>query len=156
MRIDHEIPIALRRAYLALHRATDSAFVKYGVTADQFVLMASLARDHALTQRQLASRMSSDPSTVRAMLVLLEKSNLVRRESHPADARAKTVALTPAGKRKFQQLWKVGQHIRDTMYEALQPHEVTTLIRLLNQVSESLNSAGDESSDQLPSAPARR
>ncbi|MFO0914609.1 MAG: MarR family transcriptional regulator [Pirellulales bacterium] len=156
MRIDHEIPVALRRAYLALHRATDSVFAKYGVTADQFVLMASLARDHALTQRQLASRMSSDPSTVRAMLVLLEKNDLVRRESHPADARAKTVALTPAGKRKFQQLWKVGQHIRDTMYDALQPHEVTTLIRLLNQVSESLNSAGDESSDQLPSTPARR
>src|SRR5262245_50816333 len=32
--------------------------------------------------------MSSDPSTVRAMLVLLEQRGLVERDTHPTDARA--------------------------------------------------------------------
>lgn len=156
MPTDHEIPMSLRRAYLALHRATDSAFAKYGVTADQFVLMASLARGHALTQRQLATRMSSDPSTVRAMLVLLENNGLIRRDADPADARAKTVALTAAGKRKFRQLWKVGQHIRDTINDSLQPHEVSILIKLLNQVSSSLVADAHTAADSPSNAHARR
>jgi DNA-binding MarR family transcriptional regulator len=83
-----EIPIALRVAYLALHRRSEARFAPHGVTADQFVLLATLARGHALTQRELARRMSSDPSTVRAMLVLLEQRGLVGRDTHPTDARA--------------------------------------------------------------------
>ncbi len=84
----------------------DASFAKHDMTADQFVLLATLARGDALTQRELAQRMSSDPSTVRAMLVLLEKKGIVRRDPHPSDSRARTVALTTMGKRKFQQLGK--------------------------------------------------
>ena len=72
MTTGHDLAIALRAAYLALHRRSDARFAPHGVTADQFVLLATLARGgEALTQRVLARRMSSDPSTVRAMLVLL-------------------------------------------------------------------------------------
>ena len=41
--------------------------------------------------------MPSDPSTVRAMLVLLEERGLVSRDTHPTDGRARTVALTAVG-----------------------------------------------------------
>jgi DNA-binding MarR family transcriptional regulator len=68
-----ELPLVLRTAYLILHRRSDAAFAEHGITADQFVLLANLARGQAITQRELAARMPSDPSTVRAMLVLLEK-----------------------------------------------------------------------------------
>ncbi len=134
------LPLAIRSVYLALHRRTDASFAKYGVTADQFVLLATLSRANALTQRELARRMPSDPSTVRAMLVLLEKQGLVRRDPHPTDSRARTAALTTAGKRKFQQLWKASESIRQEMFDAIQPQESETLVRLLNQLTESLNS----------------
>ncbi|TWU31150.1 MarR family winged helix-turn-helix transcriptional regulator [Novipirellula artificiosorum] len=134
-----KLPLALRSAYFALHRRTEAAFVQYGVTADQFVLLATLSRGDALTQRELARRMPSDPSTVRAMLVLLEKKGLVRRERHPTDSRARTAALTAKGKRKFQQLWKAGESIRAEMFESFDADEGKTLLRLLNQVTESLN-----------------
>src|SRR6476659_6618165 len=101
-----ELPLALRAAYHGLHRQSDTQFAKFGVTADQFVLLATLARGQALTQRELAIRMPSDPSTVRAMLVLLEQRGLISRETHPTDGRARTVALTPEGLRKFRQVWK--------------------------------------------------
>lgn len=133
--------MALRAAYLALHRASDAKFAAHGVTADQFVLLATLARGgRALTQRQLAQRMPSDPSTVRAMLVLLEKSGLVEREPHPNDARARTVRLTVAGKRKFQKLWKSGESIREGMLDSLNVTESETLVRLLQQVTDALKS----------------
>ena len=80
-----QIPLALRAAYLMLHRRSDAVFAPFGVTADQFVLMARLSERGAMTQKELAVCMPSDPSTVRAMLVLLEERGLVRREAHPTD-----------------------------------------------------------------------
>jgi DNA-binding MarR family transcriptional regulator len=139
MTSNSEVPRALRAAYLALHRRSDARFARYGLTADQFVLLATLARGQALTQRELAHRMPSDPSTVRAMLVLLEKRGLVHRDNHPTDGRARTVALTAAGKRKFRQLWTAGDSIRAKMYGSLEPDEAETLVRLLTRVATALN-----------------
>src|SRR5215475_14405317 len=136
-----ELPLALRAAYQGLHRRSDVEFAKYGVTADQFVLLATLARGDALTQRELAARMPSDPSTVRAMLVLLEERGLVSRNSHPTDGRARTVALTESGLRKFRQVFKAGQAIRDQMVSSLTAAETRSLVKLLRRVSESLTDA---------------
>ena len=139
-----ELPLALRSAYLTLHRRSDAAFAEYGITADQFVLLATLARGQAMTQRELAARMPSDPSTVRAMLVLLEKQRLVSRAAHPTDARARTVTLTKAGVRKFQQAFEAGQEVRDQMAESLSASETRTLLTLLRRMSESLGDPARE------------
>jgi DNA-binding MarR family transcriptional regulator len=154
MTAGHNIAMALRTAYLALHRRTEARFASLGVTADQFVLLATLDRGQALTQRELARRMASDPSTVRAMLVLLAKRGLVRRDSHPTDARARTVALTPQGKRTFRQLWVAGESIRERMLDALAPDEAETLVTLLTRIAESLDAehaaAGSSTSLHAP------
>lgn len=134
-----QIPLSLRAAYLTLHRQSDAAFAAYGVTADQFVLMARLAEDGAMTQKELADRMPSDPSTVRAMLVLLEERGLVRRNPHPTDRRARMAELTPAGRRKFDQLWKAGDAIRTQAVSQMSSDDALTLVKLLNQFTESLD-----------------
>ena len=134
-----QIPLSLRAAYLTLHRQSDAAFAAYGVTADQFVLMARLAEDGAMTQKELADRMPSDPSTVRAMLVLLEERGLVRRKPHPTDRRARMAELTQAGRRKFDQLWKAGDSIRTQAVSQMSSDDAWTLVRLLNQFAESLD-----------------
>jgi DNA-binding MarR family transcriptional regulator len=139
MTAGHNLAMALRSAYLTLHRRTEARFASHGVTADQFVLLATLDRGQALTQRELARRMASDPSTVRAMLVLLAKRGLVRRDSHPTDARARTVALSLLGKRTFRQLWAAGESIREQLLEALSPDEADTLVAMLGRIAESLN-----------------
>lgn len=148
-----DIAIALRTAYLALHRKSEARFARYGITADQFVLLAALARGNALTQRELGRRMSSDPSTVRAMLVLLEKRGLVERDTHPTDARARTVALTAEGKRTFRRLWTAGEPIRQQMIGVLQPDEAGTLVALLGRVAGVLNANGVAVGSTSPHSP---
>ena len=134
-----EIPMALRAAYLGLHRQSEAKFAEHDVTADQFVLLATLSKGQALTQRELVSRMPSDPNTVRAMLVLLEERGLVRRDAHPTDGRARTAALAAAGQRRFQDLWAAGESIRTQMVSSLNSEEANTLVKLLRQVAESLS-----------------
>ncbi|MFO0820848.1 MAG: MarR family transcriptional regulator [Pirellulales bacterium] len=139
-----ELPLALRTAYLIMHRRSDAAFAQHDITADQFVLLASLARGQAMTQRELAARMPSDPSTVRAMLVLLEKQGLITRTTHPTDSRARTVSLTEAGAKKFKAAWEAGQPVRDQLVEALSDGEAQALLSLLRRVAESLGSQSPE------------
>ncbi len=140
----NELPLALRSAYHGLHRRSDMQFAEHGVTADQFVLLATLVRGDALTQRELAVRMPSDPSTVRAMLVLLEKRGLISRNTHPTDGRARTVALTNRGRHLFQQAWEAGQPIRDQMVSSLSAREARMLVRLLRRVAESIAEVSPE------------
>src|SRR5215203_7535335 len=97
-----ELPRLLRAAYFGMHRVSDAHFARHGVTADQFVLLACLAEQDAIMQLDLARRASSDPSTVRAMLVLLEGRGLVAREPHPDDSRARAVTLTAKGRRLYE------------------------------------------------------
>src|SRR5262249_25587064 len=49
----HDLAMALRGAYLTMHRKADSFFIKYGVTADQYVLLHLLARESGVTQQTL-------------------------------------------------------------------------------------------------------
>jgi DNA-binding MarR family transcriptional regulator len=72
------------------------------------------------------------------MLVLLEKQGLVTREAHPTDARARTVNLTKAGVRTFQQAFDAGQEVRDQIVESLSASETRTLLSLLQRMTESL------------------
>jgi DNA-binding MarR family transcriptional regulator len=138
MATGHDIAMALRAAYLALHRRSDAHFARHGVTADQFVLLTALVGGDAVTQRELARRTSSDPNTVRAMLLLLEQRGLVARAPHPTDGRARTVTLTPKGLRTYRTLWVAGDPVRARLMAALGPGESAALLDVLTRVTEAL------------------
>jgi DNA-binding MarR family transcriptional regulator len=142
----HELAMALRGAYLAMHRRSDARFARRGVTADQFVLLDALVGNNAVTQRELARRTGSDPNTVRAMLVLLEERGLVTRAQHPTDGRARIVTLTPAGRAAYRQLWRDSEPVRNRLLSALRPGEADTLLGLLTRLTTAMAPADAASS----------
>jgi DNA-binding MarR family transcriptional regulator len=130
--------MALRIAYLSLHRQTDAGFADTGVTADQFVLLCALAEGGAMTQQDLADRITSDRNTLRAMLLLLEEKGLVQREAHPTDKRARLVRLTPEGERMQYHLWIRSDPYRNRLTERLGPKDTETLLTLLRRFARAL------------------
>jgi DNA-binding MarR family transcriptional regulator len=141
-----EVARALRAAYLALHRQTNACFAKVEVTADQFVLLAYLADGDAMTQQELVRRVGSDPNTVRAMLLLLERRGLVRRERHLADGRARSVSLTRKGREASEKLLARSEPLRDRLLAAFRPDELDALVGLLNRVAEAMTPPADNGS----------
>jgi DNA-binding MarR family transcriptional regulator len=135
----HELAMALRVAYLTLHRRTGAALLADGVTADQFVVLCALAESEALTQRELVERTSSDHNTLRAMLVLLERRGLVERRPHPTDGRARRVLLTSEGRRVHRKLWRHSESLRLEMLEQLSGQEVETLVALLRRLATAMD-----------------
>lgn len=134
----HELAMALRAAYLAMHRRTDAALARHGVTADQFVLLSALATGDALTQRDLGRQTGSDPNTVRAMLVLLEKRGLIVRNPNPTDARARTVSLTALGKRTYRALWTASKPVRASLLEAVEFDSPDAALDLLHRIARTM------------------
>jgi DNA-binding MarR family transcriptional regulator len=138
----HELAMALRAAYLAIHRRTDALLARSGVTADQFVVLAALAKGEALTQSALVDRTSSDPNTLRAMLVLLERRGLIERRPHPTDGRARSVSLTRNGKSAFQKLWRASDALRESLHAALPSNEAALLVAQLQRIVRVVESDG--------------
>jgi DNA-binding MarR family transcriptional regulator len=69
-----------------------------GMTASQVIALRELSEP--ITSRELAERMSCEPSNVTFVLDKLEQQALVERRPHPTDRRARQLMLTAAGKRR--------------------------------------------------------
>ncbi len=135
MATGHELAMALRLAYRAMHRRSDAQFRRLGVTADQFVLLSALVRGDGITQQELVRRTSSDPNTVRAMLLLLERRGLVSREPHLVDGRARSVTLTRKGRKVHGELLAKSEPVRLRMLAGLRRREVPFLVDLLGRIA---------------------
>ncbi|HZZ77695.1 MAG TPA: MarR family transcriptional regulator [Gemmataceae bacterium] len=122
-----------------MHRASDAHFTRHGITADQFVLLACLGEQDAVTQQDLVQRAASDPSTIRAMLVLLEGRGLVIRGRHPDDGRARVVRLTSKGRRLFERLWRTSEPIRVRLLAGFSEQESNVLLGFLGRLTENAN-----------------
>ncbi|WP_051021151.1 MarR family winged helix-turn-helix transcriptional regulator [Nocardia araoensis] len=68
------------------------------LTPSQVIALRELSEP--ITARELAARMSCEPSNATFVLDRLEQQGLIRREPHPTDRRAKQIVLTSTGLRR--------------------------------------------------------
>lgn len=84
-------------------REIRKALEPYDLTHAQFVLMASIhwltLQQQEVTQVVLSTHTKIDPMTTSTVLRTLQQKQLVQRQEHATDTRAKTVILTEAGKK---------------------------------------------------------
>lgn len=82
-------------------REIKKALEKYDLTHSQFVLMASIhwlsLQGNEVTQILLSSHTKIDPMSTSTVLRTLQKKELIKRQEHSTDTRAKTVSLTENG-----------------------------------------------------------
>jgi DNA-binding MarR family transcriptional regulator len=133
-----DIARALRRAYALMHRQTQSLLLPYDTTADQYVLLALLNMEDGVTQNEITLRASSDPNTVRAMLVLMEEKGLVVRRPHDKDRRARRVFITPRGRRLHAKLVTVLKPLQDALLAPLDERQAGALTDYLERIAEAM------------------
>ena len=138
----HEIAMAIRAAYLSMHRQADAILAPYDVTANQYVILALLAERDRVPQRDLVERAASDPNTIRPILIILERKGLVTREQDRNDGRARCVALSKKGQRVFERLRRDSQPFRDRLTAALASEEASNLVRDLRRIHAAMTVPG--------------
>lgn len=126
----------LRKSYLTFHRRVNARVHKSGVTADQFVVLTELLREEGITQVTIVERTGSDANTIAALLRLMERRGLVRREVHERDARARCVFLTPEGRRVQRRLAREVEPLLESLWDTFDDVTRRTLLDGLRQVHE--------------------
>jgi MarR family transcriptional regulator, organic hydroperoxide resistance regulator len=150
----HELAMLLRGAYLTLHRQAQQLFAPFGVTADQFVLLTLLAKQDDVIQQDLVRRSFSDPNTVRAILVLLEKQKLVSRRAYEHDGRARIVHLTSKGRKLHRILMRQSCAFHQAVAACLPADESNAVAGFLAGVRGNMN-AGNACGKATPLAKRR-
>lgn len=140
-----DIARSLKTAYAVMHRQTQSLLSQHDMTAEQYVLLALLCTEDGISQNELTARASSDPNTVRAMLVLMEGKGLLVRKPHESDRRARRVLITATGRRKYNKLAKVLKPLQDAMLSPFDEQEARRLVESLQRLALAMRQWDDES-----------
>ncbi|WP_432925495.1 MarR family winged helix-turn-helix transcriptional regulator [Microbispora sp. CA-135349] len=98
-----------------------------GLTAAQGVALRELTRP--MTLRELAERMSCEPSNATFVADRLEEQGYLERHPHPGNRRAKQLVLTPEGAELRERL--LGLLSENSPLGSLAPEEQDVLRRLL-------------------------
>lgn len=120
-------------------RAVRAALVEVDLTHAQFALLASAGwlesrtaeRGGApVTQALIAAHARTDAVMTSEVVRTLERKALLRRLAHPTDARARRIALTPAGRRLAHRAVALVETVDEAFFGAPGP-ELRALARLL-------------------------
>jgi DNA-binding MarR family transcriptional regulator len=103
--------------------------VTLGLTAAQATALREMTGP--MTMRELAERMSCEPSNATFVIDKLEKQGLVERRPHPTDRRAKHLVLTAAGSASRERLLEL--LVQDSPLAGLSSEQQRALHSLLEQ-----------------------
>ena len=125
-------------------RAVDARLQVYGLTEATWLPLHRIARSEApMRQNELAASLSLDGSSVVRLLDALENYGLVERCEDRADRRAKSLVLTPRGRRTVDQVERVSQDIRDLVLGEASSEDLERSLRLLETVRDRLLSLAE-------------
>ncbi len=131
-RIEAEIRVRLR--------------AEFGITLARFDLLAQLERSAGgLKMSELSKRLMVSGGNVTGLTDELQKEGLVVREDDPADRRACTVKLTPAGRTLFARMATGHEQWVIELLTGLSEQEKTHIYRLLAKLKAALAATVQES-----------
>ena len=110
----------------------DAAAAAYGLTGAQARVLALLAQG-AMPMRQIAQRLTCEPSNVTGIVDRLEAHGLAERRADPADRRVKLAAATDSGRETAARLRESLDFAREPL-AALSEAERTSLRDLLKRM----------------------
>lgn len=127
---------------------------RFGITRREWRVLALLAREEGLLSSQLAERAQLDRArTSRAVSSLVAKK-LLRRAVGEGDRRQARLALTPAGRALYEQMFPLVQQINRELLSPLSPSQLGTLERALGALQDKAD--GMVARAELPKADRRR
>ncbi len=125
-------------------RAVDGRLQVHGLTEATWLPLLRIARSETpMRQNELAASLSLDGSSVVRLLDALENSGLIERSEDRADRRAKSLVLTPRGRRTVDRVERVSHEIRDVVLGDVSDEDLARSLRLLETVRDRLLGLAD-------------
>lgn len=106
-----------------LQRTMKRELDKIELTHTQFIILATVFRlsqkNKNVTQIDIANESKTDKMMVSKILRTLQNKNLLTRQEHSTDTRAKIILLTEDGKTLFKQAFSIVKNVEKSFFEPL-------------------------------------
>lgn len=137
------LPPLLRKAWYSLNQAFRRKLAGEGITPDQFTALRWLVEKEgeAMTQKDLADLMSSDPNTIASLVKRMEDAELLAREVSKKDRRAKDVKVTANGKDVFLSARQRAMDLQAEVLGEITERQAEEFLRLLERVADAAGHA---------------
>ena len=109
-----------------------------GVSSAQMFALAQLIASGPLSQSELVDRLSITRATGVALVDRMERDGWVTRQSNAKDGRIKLVVPTARATKIWKKVSKTGSAMLERAYRGIDPAEIETVKRILEQVRENL------------------
>ncbi|WP_110339000.1 MarR family winged helix-turn-helix transcriptional regulator [Prauserella flavalba] len=132
---DEDLGALLARLMRRLMDAEQPLLRAHGLSMWAYTVLTSLAERPATSQLVLAKAIGYDKTRLIALLDELEHDGLIVRERDPADRRAQTVRLTPAGEARHAAAKADIRKMENELLAGLPRDEQRTLRTLLTKLA---------------------
>lgn len=132
--IEESVGFLMAKSYQRIFACFRNGLEPFGVTPQQFALLAFLWKQDGLSQVELSLKTEVDRTTLSGLVDRLEKQELVHRARHPADRRVWLVSLTPAGRALEKVLIPIALHVRERFTANLHDDEYRQLCDWLKKL----------------------
>ncbi len=136
----------LRQLLRAVSRRYDAQLAQAGLKTTQYSLLSHILRLGPIQPKVLARHMGMDVSTLSRNLAVLIANGWAT-QGPGADARSRTIEITPAGRAKRQEAHRHWKQAQRALNEALGVARVAELHRLIDSSLERIAAPHDESVD---------
>jgi DNA-binding MarR family transcriptional regulator len=120
------------------HTQRDFDNLNLGITVEQWVILKIISESPSLSQKELAQKSYRDPASITRTLDLLEKKDLLRRESMPENRRMHMIVLTNEGKQFIKKNMKLVQSHRDQSTKGITKKELEQLSATLEKIRKNM------------------
>ncbi len=142
MTVKFESENTLLRVWLLLHRVRDafflcedSVFANYGLTTEQFTLLAAVkGSSGSLRPSDLASYMERSPNSVSMLVDRMVKAGLVKRTRDRKDRRVVNVTLTGKAEKAVEQAAPAGWELVQKLLSPVPDEDRRALASLLETI----------------------
>ncbi|WP_163339053.1 MarR family winged helix-turn-helix transcriptional regulator [Desulfopila sp. IMCC35008] len=148
-----ELLIGLRKITQAIDLHSKRLLKTAGITSPQLVILQELADCPSLSTSELAKAVSLTQGTVTAIIVRLEKNNLVSRRRSGEDKRRIHISITEEGKHLLKNAPSPLQEKFTNSYYALEEWEQLMILSSINRIVSMMSAEKIEASPFLVAGP---
>ena len=132
----HMIGYKIKQLQHGLRTRMDVELRAMGLSTAHYALLTAIGQGAEASSADLARRCFIKPSSIRELIVRLERDGMIERHSSEADGRVIKVNLTSTGKRALGAARNNVKSIEAEMLRGLSGEEQSTLSRLLGRCVE--------------------
>jgi MarR family transcriptional regulator, organic hydroperoxide resistance regulator len=136
--LDDSLDFLIRDTRRLLLKAIEIRLAQNGIPLGAWFPLRILYEEDGITQRELSRKLGYLDAAAGAIVEVMEKLNLVRRERNAEDRRKINVFLTPVGRRMGKRTIKHMQEINAQIESGFTRREAETLRDLLRRAHDNL------------------